>query len=92
MNSERNPLFENSSTLNGTNLANMMKGDDAGDKQEGCLHRTCGCFIRGEKLFKECLEKAFFQSQAGRYLERLNGVLMLGSSILYVVLSYYYEQ
>ena len=43
-------------------------------------------------MFKECLEQAFFTSQVGRYLEFLKGVLMLGSSILYVVLSFMNEQ
>ena len=50
--------------------------------------KICGCFIRGEQNFKDCLEAFFFQHKAGRYLERLSGVLMLSSSIVYVTMSY----
>ena len=76
----------------------MSQVGGVGGKEEGlkavgrnCFDKTCGCFIRGEKVFKECLERAFFTSPAGRYLERLSGVLMLGSAVMYVVLSYLYE-
>ena len=48
--------------------------------------------MRLERAFKDLLEQAFFQTNFGRYLERLNSILMLGSAILYVALSYYEQQ
>lgn len=77
----------------------MNQGGGVGGKEEGlkssgrnCFDKTCGCFIRGEKIFKECLERAFFTSPAGRYLERLNGILMLGSAVTYIALSTWNSQ
>ena len=66
------------STNNGASQSNK----DEAVKQDPC------CCVRGERAFKESLERIFFQTQVGRYLERLNGVLMVASTILYVVLSY----
>jgi len=66
----------------------VINSNDEGVKKVNCVQRFFGFCIRGEKVFKECLEKAFFQTQFGRYLERLNGILMLGSAIFYVILSY----
>lgn len=57
-------------------------------KDRGCFLRMCGCCVRAEQAFKYYLEEAFFKTKAGHYLERLNSVLMLGSAILYIVLSF----
>lgn len=56
-------------------------------KEPGCFYRICGGCIRAENAFKTFLERIFFKTPAGHYLEQLNSVLMLGSAILYVVLS-----
>jgi len=57
-----------------------------------CSQIVCGSCISGEKKFKECLERAFFQTKVGRYLERLNCILMFSSAAVYVVMSYTHNQ
>ena len=56
-------------------------------KDPGCFQKICGGCIQAENAFKDFLEFAYFKTPAGHYLERLNSILMLGSAILYVVLS-----
>jgi hypothetical protein len=65
-----------------------VSGTEKSEEKDKCCYTVFGCCIRGEKVFKECLEKVFFQTKIGRYMERLNGLLMIGSAIFYVGLSY----
>lgn len=89
--SERAHFFESSTTMQHAHLQSILSANNQ-EKKVSCCRRVCGGCVRLERAFKDLLEQAFFQTNFGRYLERLNSILMLGSAILYVALSYYEQQ